>query len=100
MKIEILGDGYSGCDKLYDNVLKAIKESGKEAEISKEMDLQKIADYGVLSLPALVIDGVLKVSGKVSKVEKIKDWIKWPEERMTVPSKSIVKKWLEEGKGS
>jgi small redox-active disulfide protein 2 len=76
MKIEILGDGYSLCDKLYDNVLKAIKESGKEAEIFKELDLQKIADYGVLSLPALVIDGILKVSGKVSKVEKIKDWIK------------------------
>ncbi len=76
MKIEILGDGYSRCDKLYDNVLKAIKESGREAEIFKEMDLRKIADYGVLPLPALVIDGVLKVSGKVSKVEKIKDWIK------------------------
>jgi len=76
MKIEILGDGYSRCDKLYDNVLKAIEESGREAEIFKEMDLRKIADYGVLSLPALVIDGVLKISGKVSKVEKIKDWIK------------------------
>ncbi len=76
MKIEILGDGYSLCDRLYDNVLKAIEESGKKAEVFKELDLQKIADYGVLSLPALVIDGVLKVSGKVSKVEKIKDWIK------------------------
>jgi small redox-active disulfide protein 2 len=76
MKIEILGDGWPHCDKFYENVLKAVKESGKEAEIVKEMDLQKIANYGVLSLPALVIDGVLKVSGKVSKVEKIKDWIK------------------------
>jgi small redox-active disulfide protein 2 len=76
MKIEILGDGWSRCDKFYENVLKAVKESGKEAEIVKEMDPQKIANYGVLSLPALVIDGVLKVSGKVSKVEKIKDWIK------------------------
>ena len=76
MKIEILGDGCSRCDKFYENVLKAVKESGKEAEIVKEMDPQKFTNYGVLSLPALVIDGVLKVSGKVSKVEKIKDWIK------------------------
>jgi len=76
MKIEILGDGWPHYDKFYENVLKAVKESGKEAEIVKEMDLQKISNYGVLSLPALVIDGVLKVSGKVSKVEKIKDWIK------------------------
>ena len=76
MKIEVLGDGCSRCDQFYENVLEAVKESGKEAEIVKEMDLQKISNYGVLSLPALVIDGVLKVSGKVSKVEKIKDWIK------------------------
>ena len=76
MKIEILGDGCSRCDKFYENVLKAVKESGKEAEVVKEMDPQEIAHYGVLSLPGLVIDGVLKVSGKVSKVEKIKDWIK------------------------
>jgi len=76
MKIEILGNGYSRGNELYANVLKAIKHSRKEAEIFKEMDLRKIADYGVLSLPALVIDGVLKVSGKVPKVERIIDWIK------------------------
>jgi small redox-active disulfide protein 2 len=76
MKIEILGDGCSRCHKFYENVLKAVKESGKEAEIVRENDPQKFTNYGVLSLPALVIDGVLKVSGKVSKVEKIKDWIK------------------------
>jgi len=76
MKIEILGNGYSRCDKLYDNVLKAIKESGKEAEIVKEMDLPKIAQYGVLSLPGLVVDGLLKVSGKVLNAEKIRDLIK------------------------
>ena len=76
MKIEILGNGCSCYDKFYENVLKAVKESGKEAEIVRSMDPQKIANYGVLSLPALVIDRVLKVSGKVSKVEKIKDWIK------------------------
>jgi len=76
MKIEILGDGCSRCDKFYENVLKAVKESGKVAEIVKEMDPPKIAHYGVLSLPGLVIDGVLKVSGKVLRVEKIKDLIK------------------------
>ena len=76
MKIEILGDGCSRCDKFYENVLKAVKESGKEAEIVKEMDPKKFADYGVHSLPGLVIDGVVKVSGKASKVKTIRDWIK------------------------
>jgi small redox-active disulfide protein 2 len=76
MKIEILGDGCSRCDKFYENVLKAVKESGKEAEIVRKMDPQTFSNYGVLSLPGLVVNGVLKVSGKVSKVAKIKDWIK------------------------
>ncbi len=76
MKIEVLGDGCSRCDQFYENVLEALKESGKEAEIVKEMDAAKIAGYGVLSLPGLVVDGVLKVSGKVLKVKKIKELIK------------------------
>ncbi len=76
MKIEILGDGCSRCDKFYENVLQAVKEIGIEVEIVKEMDPPKIAHYGVLSLPGLVIDGVLKASGKVLKVGKIKDLIK------------------------
>ncbi len=76
MKIEVLGDGCPRCDKFYDNVMKAVKESGKEAEVVKVMDSEKFSGYGVLSLPGLVIDGVLKVSGKVSTVEKIKNWMR------------------------
>ncbi len=71
MKIEVLGDGCSRCDKFYENVVRAVKESGKEAEIVKVMDSEKLAGYGVLSLPGLVIDGILKVSGKVSTVKRI-----------------------------
>jgi len=76
MKIEILGDGCSRCDQFYENVLEVLKESGKKADIVKEMDPSKIAHYGVLSLPGLVVDGLLKVSGKVLNVEKIRDLIK------------------------
>ena len=76
MKIEVLGDGCVRCDKMYENVLEAIKRSGREAEVIKEMDAQKIADHKVFSLPALVIDGVVKVSGKVPKLEQIEEWMK------------------------
>ncbi len=76
MKIEILGMGCSNCNKLYENALEAVKQSGKEVEVVKVEDLQTIMDYGVLSTPALVIDGVVKVKGKVPKVKEIKDLIK------------------------
>ena len=75
MRIEILGMGCSNCSKLYQNALEAVKQSGKEVEVLKVEDIQKITDYGVMSTPALVIYGVVKVKGKVPKVEEIKKWI-------------------------
>jgi small redox-active disulfide protein 2 len=76
MKIEILGMGCANCNKLYQNALDAVKLSGKEIEVTKVEDIKKIMSYGVLSTPALVIDGIVKVAGKVPKVEDIKEWIK------------------------
>jgi small redox-active disulfide protein 2 len=49
---------------------------GIEAEVVKIKDIKTISNYGVLITPALVVDGVVKVAGKVPKVEEIKEWIK------------------------
>ena len=76
MKIEVLGMGCSNCNKLYQNVIEAVKLSGKEIEVTKVEDIKKIMAYGVLSTPALAIDGVVKIAGKVPKVDEIKGWIK------------------------
>ena len=76
MKIEILGMGCANCKKLYQNALEAVKQSGKEIEVMKVEDIRKIMEYGVLSTPALVIDGVVKTAGKLAKTEEIKEWIK------------------------
>ena len=62
MKIEVLGMGCANCRKLYENAVEAAKSSGKEIEVSKVEDIQKIMSYGVLSTPALTIDGVVKVA--------------------------------------
>ena len=76
MKIEVLGMGCANCNKLYQNAVEAVKRSGKEIEVTKVEDIQKIMAYGVLSTPALVIDGVVKTAGKLPKAEEIKEWIK------------------------
>jgi len=76
MKIEILGTCCSNCNRVYENAVEAVKLSGKEIEVTKVEDIKKIMGYGVLSTPALVIDGSVKVAGKVLKVEEIKEWIK------------------------
>jgi small redox-active disulfide protein 2 len=76
MKIEILGMGCVNCNKLYESAREAVKLSGKKVEVVKVEDLQKIMGYGVLSTPALVIDGKVKVAGRVPKVKEIEEWIK------------------------
>ena len=71
MKIEVLGSGCSNCKILFDNVKKAVEESGKDAEVVKVEEIQKIMAYGVMSTPALVIDGQVKFSGKVASAAEI-----------------------------
>jgi small redox-active disulfide protein 2 len=72
MKIEILGTGCAKCRKLYENTLEALKQSGKEAEVVKVDDIKKIMEYGVMSTPAIVIDGELKAFGKLFTACEIK----------------------------
>ena len=75
-KIEILGMGWAKCNQLAERAKDAVKELGIEAEVTKVKDIKAITNYGVLITPALVVDGVVKVAGKVPKVEEIKGWIK------------------------
>jgi small redox-active disulfide protein 2 len=72
MKIEVLGTGCAKCKTLYENVKAAVAESGKSAEIVKVEDIPSIMKYGVMSTPALVVDGQVKFSGKVASAAEIK----------------------------
>ena len=76
MKIEILGTGCPKCKKLNELVEEAINELVMSAEIIKVTDINKIIDYGVMVTPALVIDGNVKVAGKIPSKEEIIRWIK------------------------
>ncbi len=75
MKIEILGTGCAKCKQLEKNVLAALAQTGKFAEVVKVEDLQKIMEYGVMSTPGLVIDGKVVSVGKLLTPEEIADLI-------------------------
>ncbi len=75
MKIEILGTGCPKCKQLEANARKAVEEAKKKAEITKVTEINKIVEYGVMSTPAIVIDGKVKSYGKVAEVEEIKKWL-------------------------
>lgn len=72
MKIEILGTGCSKCRALYEAVRTAVNEKGIDAEIVKVEDIPSIVKYGVMSTPALVIDGNVVFSGKTASASEIK----------------------------
>ena len=74
-KIEVLGMGWAKCNQLAERAKQAVKELGIDAEVIKVQDIKTITNYGVLMTPALVVDGVVKVSGKVLKVEEIRTLI-------------------------
>ena len=75
MKIEVLGMGCSRCHQLYQNVLTAVKSSGQDVQVTKVEDIQKIMQYGVMSVPAIVLDGIVISAGKVPGPEEIRKWI-------------------------
>lgn len=76
MKIEILGTGCPKCRKLEENAKKALDETGKKTEIIKVTDINEIIDYGVMSTPAVVIDGDVKAYGRIPEIDEIKKWLR------------------------
>ncbi|SDB95738.1 small redox-active disulfide protein 2 [Geotoga petraea] len=73
MDVKILGGGCAKCNKLEKNTIEALNEIGKEYEIEHVTDFAEIAKYGVMSTPALVVDGKVVVSGKVLNSSKLKE---------------------------
>jgi len=72
MKIKVLGGGCANCARLEQNARKACEELGVKAEFEKVTDYTKMAAYGVMSTPALVVDEEVKVEGRVPSVEELK----------------------------
>lgn len=75
MKIEILGTGCPKCDKTKKVVEEAVKQLGIDAEIVKVTQIADIMRYGVMTTPAVAVNGEVKVAGKVPSVNDIKKWV-------------------------
>lgn len=71
-KIEIIGTGCMKCKRLAKNVEQAVSELKINADVLKVDDLTTIIDRGIMLTPALMVDGELKVSGRVADVAEIK----------------------------
>ena len=69
--IQILGTGCRKCAALKENAESALKQADVEAEIEKIEDINEIVKFGVMSTPALAIDGQVKFVGKIASPDEI-----------------------------
>ena len=75
MNILVIGPGCAKCKTLAQFTEQAVKELGVAAEINKVTDLKQIMALGVMMTPALVVNGTVKMAGRVPSVEEIKKLI-------------------------
>lgn len=71
MEIKVLGSGCAKCNMLEDVTRQAVAKLGLEADVQHVTDMAEIMRYGVMSTPALVVDGQVRLSGRVPKVDDV-----------------------------
>jgi len=71
MKIEILGPGCKNCSAMEAATGQALAELGMDVPVDKITDYGEIMSYGIMSTPALVIDGEVKLVGRVPSVREL-----------------------------
>jgi small redox-active disulfide protein 2 len=74
-KIQILGTGCPKCKQLMELVARVADEMGIQYELEKVTQISDIMKFGVMITPGLVVDGVVKASGKVPSASQIKEML-------------------------
>lgn len=72
MKIEVVGPGCPRCITTEKNVLEAVNQLGIQAEIAKVTNVAEFSKKGVMFTPAVIVDGQVRISGKIPTVDEIK----------------------------
>jgi small redox-active disulfide protein 2 len=75
MEIKVLGPGCANCTKTEKIVKAAVDAAGIDASVEKVTDMMQIAGYGVFSTPAVVVDGEVKIAGKVPTRDDVASWL-------------------------
>lgn len=69
--IKVLGAGCSSCHTQYENAKEAVKNMGLDIEVEYITDMQKVMEYGVMSMPAIVLNEKVVSMGKVLKASEV-----------------------------
>ena len=69
--VKVLGAGCKSCHEQYENVKEAVKKMGLYVEVEYITDMQKVMEYGVMSMPAVVVNEKVVSQGKVLKADDV-----------------------------
>ena len=69
--VKVLGSGCASCHALFENICKAVNDAGLAIDVEYVTDMEKIMSYGVMRMPALVVNEKVVSAGKVLKVQDI-----------------------------
>jgi len=75
MKIEIIGSGCPRCHETERRVKNAMAETGVQAELVHLTDPREVARRGLIVTPAVMVDGVIRLAGRVPSVDEVKLWL-------------------------
>jgi small redox-active disulfide protein 2 len=75
MNIKVLGPGCKKCHETEKLVKEVIAETGSDAAVEYVTDIVEIAKLGIFSTPAVVVDGQVKLTGKVPTKLEVKSWL-------------------------
>ena len=75
MKIVVYGPGCARCHATERVVRHVVEQLGISADVQKVSDYQAMAAAGVMATPAVSIDGVIKMTGRIPKAEEVKAWL-------------------------
>ena len=74
--IKVLGAGCKSCHEQYENVKKAVANMSLEAEVAYITDMEQVMSYGVMSMPAIVVNEQVVSMGKVLKAAQVEELFK------------------------
>ncbi len=73
--ITVYGPGCMKCQKTLEVVRKAVEVAGIEAQVVKVSDIQAMVAAGIMSTPAVAVDGVVKLTGRIPKADEVRAWV-------------------------
>lgn len=72
MEIKVLGPGCAKCKSTYNAIEKVVKENKLDVQLSKVDDIMEIMKYNIMTTPAVVVDGVVRIKGRVPSESEVK----------------------------